>query len=84
MPLLQEILGGKLVLNRWEPTVFGATKTYVKRQLLGEMAVMRSGRALPARRGEILCRVCPIIKPRDTKMAFVEMCKYTHTQTIYA
>lgn len=40
MPLLQEIFRGKLVLNRWEPTVFSATKTYVKRQLLGEMAVI--------------------------------------------
>lgn len=41
-------------------------------------------RALPARRGEILRRVCPIVKPRDTKMTFVEVRKYTHTQMIYA
>lgn len=38
-------------------------------------------RVLPAQGSEILLSVCPIIKPRDTEMMFMEICKYTHTHT---
>lgn len=41
-------------------------------------------RALLAQGSEILLSVCSIIKPRDTEMALMEMCKYKHTQMLYA
>lgn len=83
MLLLQEILGGKLFFEQVRICFIWCQEK--KRQLLGEMACNEEWERLPPTRGgEILCCVCAVIKPRDTKKVFIEMHKHIHMQQIYA
>lgn len=84
--LPQEISGEKLFLNRWEPRGFGAMKTCSKWQLLGGMAVMRSGRECCQHREVKSCSVSVPSSNQETLKwclwRYVNI--HTHTQMFYA
>lgn len=82
--LPQEILGEKLFLNRWEPSGFGAMKPCSKWQLLGEMAVMGTGRERCWHREAKPCSVSvPSSNQEALKWHLWRCVKYTHTNVLF-
>lgn len=79
--LPQEISGEKLFLNRWEPRGFGAMKTCSKWQLLGGMAVMRSGRECCQHREVKSCSVSVPSSNQETLKWCLWRCVNIHTHT---